>query len=223
MGFAMDADDAQTPAGISWLCSLVADGTASREEGRLLIETFVRQSDFGSVSQELIAHVRDCFAAFLAGEKLLNPAPESGRATPLKVPIPTLDKAFGLVRATRGQPPVDRDTHCVVAMNVLRRLLQGETVEVATELIAADRKNRGLSISSDTQVADSWAAYKVDALIWLRLSRVVLDGKSRDWSPDEQARLSDIYANVPGVALPGETMFEGRHAIPDLSPGVFRE
>jgi|KBSMisStandDraft_5_1062788.scaffolds.fasta_scaffold1770086_1 hypothetical protein len=40
--------------------------------------------------------------------------------------VKTLDKAFGLVRMTRGQPPVDRDIRLATAVQLLDERLKGD-------------------------------------------------------------------------------------------------
>lgn len=202
------------PAQINWLASIVADGTATPDEARELLREFVSQADAGNVSERMIRHMRDCVRAYLQGRKVLLPNSDAGRDKPIDVSIKSMEKAFGLTRVSRGQPRIDRDIHCAAAMEVLERLLTGETLEVASEVVAEDRRENGLPLSSDTQVSDAWAKYKQDALLWLRIARtrdVDLDGKG--WTEQELARLCEIYADVPGIVLPGERAFEGRHAL----------
>ena len=117
-----------------YIASCVADGTAPPEEARRLIVEFVRQADSGKVSATLIGHLADCFRAFLDRKKLLFPALEDGRDKCVGVPIQTLEKAFGLKRVAPGRPRVDDDTLSLVAMEVLERLLRGESLEDASSL-----------------------------------------------------------------------------------------
>ena len=160
----------------------------------------------------MIQHLRDCIAAFLAGKKTLLPAPEAGRNKPTGVPTNKMEKAFGLVRVTSGKPPIARDTLCMVAMEVLERRLLGETFEVARDKVAEHRRANGLQVSSETQVAEAWAAHRTDAIDYFRLYRAF---DHIGWTDFELARLREIYAGVPGAVLPGEKPFTGRRALDD--------
>jgi hypothetical protein len=214
----MQDDEPLGPGTENYIASIVAEGTARPEEARLLLVEFVRQVESGKVSPRMIEHLRDCFAAYLDGKKRILPSRAAGRDTAVSVPVKTLDKAFGLTRISSGQPKVDGDTHSIVAAQVLQRMLAGESVDNAVGNVATDRKERGEQISSDSQVTDSWARFKVDGLNCLRVARAVErlpDGGY--WTKRELALLCEIYADVPGVILPGEKPRQGRHAIPGAS------
>lgn len=195
---------------VHWLSSTVADGTASPDEARSLLVEFVRQAHAGSVSPRMIEHVRDCLDAYLSGRRQLLSNAERGEPKARAVTINDLDKAFGLKRATRGQPAARPEVAQAVAAQVLARLLAGESLESASAAIAEDRKDAKLPISSETQVKDAWAAQKRDALVLLRLSRTTEESV---WSRSELAQLKEIYSDVPGVVLPGEKPFKGRHSL----------
>jgi hypothetical protein len=164
----------------------------------------------------MIEHLRDCFAAYLEAKKQLLPSREAGRDTAVSVPIKTLDKAFGLTRIASGQPKVDSETHGTVAAQVLAEMLAGESETAAICTVAVDRKERGEQVSSESQVRDSWTHFKHDGLLALRIARIE-DGWPNEgyWTNSEIVRLCEIYADVPGVVLPGEKAWHGRHAIPE--------
>jgi hypothetical protein len=193
-----------SPADIHWRASCVADGSAPPESARELIAEFVRQSRSGRIEPRLIEHVSDCFAVFLAGERKLIPSLQAGINCAKPVSIKTLEKAFGLTRVTRGQPAIDEDTQCAVAMEVLDRMLLGDTLEVASEFVARDRWAASLQISSETQVRGAWAKHKMDGLLWLRIYRtsdVSPDGPP--WSAAELTRLAEIFKDEPWYVPPG--------------------
>jgi hypothetical protein len=192
------------PGDIHWRASCVADGTATPDDARELISEFVRQARTGSLEPRLIEHVSDCFAAFLAEEKRLLPAPEAARSGVTPVRVATLEEAFGMIRAMRGRPDPDRDTSCIVAMEVLERMLSGETLEVALEFVAADRRAAALPISSETEVRETWAKYKSDGLLWLRISRLCdIDPSAPRWTPTEMERLTELFGGEPWFVPPG--------------------
>jgi hypothetical protein len=191
------------PGNEIYFASKVADGTASPEEARRLLSEFVRQADVGNVSPHMINHLRACIAAFLDGKKALLPATDTGR--PVGVLIETLEKAFGLTRASSGQPPIDADTLTMVAVGLLRRRLDKESHQDALANVAADRRQRGLPVSSETEIGKAWAKHKHHALAWVRAARASgLDPSGDAWTPEEMERLRKIYARVKGVVLPGD-------------------
>jgi hypothetical protein len=202
---------------IHWRAERVADGTGTPEEARELIAEFVRQARASRLEPRLIEHFSDCFAAFLAGERHLLPVPEAGRFAPTPVPIQSLEKAFGLTRTTRGRPSTDRETRCAVAMAVLGRMLSGETLEVAAEMVASERRQKCLPISSETEVRDAWARHKLDGLLWLRVSRLPeVDKSAAPWAPREVERLTVLFKDVPGFIPPGMSVQDyWRKALPD--------
>lgn len=211
----MSDEESLSPAEISWLASIVADGSAKPDEARRLIQEFVRQARTAAIDPRLIGHLQDCFAAFLTGKKELLPSPEAGRNVSVIVKVKTLEKAFGLTRAMSGQPPIDSDTLCAVAMELLEQRLAGVSHQTALTNVAEDRKQAGLPVSSETEIGKAWTDHKRDALVGLRLFRAVgLDPACPYWTSEEMERLAQIYADVPGIVLPGEKAFEGRHAIP---------
>jgi hypothetical protein len=194
-------DDDLGPGQANWLASVVADGTAKPEEARQLIEAFVRQVDAGKLDPTLVAHVRDCFAAFLAGKKTLHPAASAGRASSVNVRIQTLEKAFGLTRVTRGQPPLDDDVLIEAAAELLEERLAGRSHQDALANVEESRRAAALPAAAQSQIGEAWAAHKRDALVWLRLGRSL---RGEAWTNDEIEQLREIYADVPGVTLPGE-------------------
>jgi len=172
----------------------------------------------------MIGHLCDCIAAYLTGRRTLIPSPEAVRKRASGMAIESLDKAFGLVRPTRGRPSNDPDDERIAATEVLTQLLGGATLEVASESVSERRREAGSPLSSDTQVADAWAKHKVDALTLLRLSRT--DPQSPGWSEAELTRLREIYADtksevpgvlIAGVILPGERQRKGRSDTPENS------
>src|SRR5438093_3111993 len=88
---------------VSYLASIVAEGTATRVEATSLLHEFVRQADANAVTPRMIAHLRDCVSAFLAGKKILLPSLETGRPKSVVVPITSMEKAFGLTRIATGR------------------------------------------------------------------------------------------------------------------------
>ena len=197
-----DESERLGPGQIHFLAWSVADGTATPAEARQLLEEFVHQAGAGPVSPRMLEHFRECVSAFLAGRKTLLPNRETGRDEPSETAISSLDKAFGLIRSQRGQPRADPDTHCEVAMQVLRELLANRTAEQAVGAVADKRKEKELPLASETQVRDAWAECKRDALIWLRASRTLdPDKQAQVWTEPEIARLRQIYADVPGIVL----------------------
>jgi hypothetical protein len=208
--------DRPGPAQLNWLASIVADGSATKEEARALLVEFVKQVDERTgVAPRLLEHLRDCITAYLAGERTILPSPDAGRNESIKVGIDSLDKALGIARVFKGRPPLDRDTRVTAAVELLELRLQGVAHQEALAAVADDRRARGLPITSETEVGAAWADYKRDALVWLRIYRTVDLGESAaGWTDGEMERLKSIYADVPGIVLPGEKPWQGRHAIP---------
>jgi hypothetical protein len=182
------------------IAQCVADGTASREEARRLLEEFVRQVSTGAVSPRMLEHFGECIRAYLVGKKVLEAAPAAGRNRRVGVPVQTLEKAFGLTRIAPGKPRIDDDTLSIVAAAVLDLLLSGSSLEDAAMSVAEDRKARGETVSSETQVRGAWASHKLGGACFLRLGRS-LDGEA--WTPAELARLNEIFYGVQGFVPPG--------------------
>jgi hypothetical protein len=198
-------DDDLGPGGINWLASLVDEGTAKREDAIRLISEFVRQSRSGKIEPRLIEHVRNCFLVFLAGERILV-SWEAGPEKAARVSIGTLDKAFGLTRAAPGRAPMDQDDLREAAMQVLAIRLSdaAASLEQASSDVAEQRKNAGLSVSSDSQVRDAWARYKQDGLLWLRISRLTsVDPSAPAWTEKEMQRLTELFETEPWFVPPG--------------------
>jgi hypothetical protein len=199
-----DESEPLGPGNVVHYAALVANGTADPIDARRLLSEFVRQASTGSVSSHLIEHLRACIAAFLAGKKVLDPAPEAGRVKAVGVPIQTLEKALGLSLVSTGRPPIDANTKTLVAADVLRRRLSNESHQDALASVAKDRKRGRLPVSSATEVGEAWAAYKCEALTWVRLYRASgLDPSGDSWAPEEMKRLRKIYAKVDGAVFPG--------------------
>jgi hypothetical protein len=197
-----DVSESIGPGQIHWLASIVEDGTATPDDARGLLTEFVRQVDAGKVCTRMLQHMRDCTAAFLAGKKTLMPAPRAGRQKPVGVPIPSMEKAFGLKRVTAGAPPIDGDTLAQVAMQVLERRLAGESLEEATGAVAEDRKSKGARVSSESQVRDAWASHQSEGLLMLRMCKAV-EPDSPAWSEQELRRLNELFWGKVWFCPPG--------------------
>ena len=185
------------------IASCVADGTATPEDARRLLQEFVRQAGKGKVSARMIEHFAACIGAYLEGKKRLLPAANAGRLEPLGVPIQTLEKAFGLKRIAPGQPRTDEDTLAEVAMQVLELLLAGDSVQEACGKVADRRKSREEKVSSDSQVLDAWSTHKLQGCVFLRICRVV---EQDPWSPEELRKLNQIFDGIPGAVPAGMTV-----------------
>lgn len=220
-----DEGDRLSPANINYQRWRVAEGTATPDDAERLLREFVRQApamiEFldryardGDQRgwQHLVEHLSACIEARLVGRKVLekqDPADDS-----ITIQTKTLDKAFGLTGARSGPRAIDEDTLGEVAGQVLRELLRGASLEDAAATVGAERKAAGLQVTSESQVRDTWAKHKGDGWISLRLMRILGTEPGGWWTADELARLNEIYWDVPGLARPGERLFEGRIAIP---------
>jgi hypothetical protein len=218
----MDDDPSALGRGnINYYSSLVAEGTATPDDAKRLLVEFVRQAgvDTSRVDPLLIEHLRDCVSVYLSGRRVLPADPRAGRDKPYGVAIKTLEKAFGLTRIASGQPRVDEEVVCFVAADVLAAILSGKSVDEASYTVASARRAKKLPISSESQVIDAWSDHKQDALVYLRISRHARAIESADpsdgrWTDGELERLYEIFADVPGIILPGEKFGEGRHKLP---------
>jgi len=191
---------------INYLASVVADGTATPEEARQLLEEFVRQANTGMVTARMTEHLRDCISAFLVGKKALLPSQEEGRNKVIGVPVATMEKAFGLTRVGPGRVRVDRDTLAQVAKEVLAIRLRDPdaSLERAAAEVADRRKNESLPVSSESQVREAWAKYRAEGLLWLRLSRLrEIDPDGPAWTPEEMVRLTALFDGEPWFVPPG--------------------
>lgn len=200
---------------INYLASVVADGTATQEDARQLLEEFVRQANAGTVTARMTEHLRDCISAFLVGKKVLLPSWEEGRNKTIGVPITTMEKAFGLTRVGPGRVRVDRDTLAEVAKEVLAIRLgdPDASLERAAAKVADRRKNEGLLVSSESQVREAWAKYRADGLLLLRLSRLrELDVEAPAWTAEEIARLAGLFDGEPWFVPPGTDPIEHMEA-----------
>jgi hypothetical protein len=215
------------PGQLHWLASTVEDGTAAPDEARALLEEFVRQVDAGQLTPRMVQHMRDCTAAFLAKKKVLAPAPRAGRQTPVGVPVPSMEKAFGLRRVTSGAPPIDADSLAEVAMEILERRLAGKSFEEATAAVADDRRLRGARVCSDSQVRGAWASHQYDGLLMLRIARAF--ESSHRWSEQEVERLNELFWGKPWFCPPGADAKARQTAIlaevdrADADPGTVNE
>lgn len=97
--------------------------------------------------------------------------------------IKTLDQAFGLERAKAGRPVAPLERQIEIATEVLRHLLNGESLDVA-----AERAKRICGIS-ETQARKYWAANKLSAIVAIRAKRPV---DRYPWTPEETKRLAVI-------------------------------
>jgi len=195
------------------LASVVADGTATPDEARLLLVEFVRQVEVERVSPRMIEHLRDCVRAFLDGRKLLHPAYDAGRDSAVSVRIPTMDKAFGLKRVAAGGPRIDSDTLDEVAMEVLIRRLAGETLEEAAAWVEEDRKARKVPISSDSQIREAWARNQAGGFMLLRVSKIKGVETSPPWTQTEIDRLTTLFRGKLWFTPPGVDAMARMHAI----------
>ena len=196
----MDDTEPLGPGNEQHIAQCVADGTASPEDARRLLVEFVRQADSGRVSPRMLEHFAACVRAYLAGKKDLEQAPEVGRHKRVGVPIQTLEKAFGLTRIASGKPRIDDEILSEVAAAVLDCMLRGESVYSAAMSVAEDRKERGLNVSSDSQVRDAWASHKLEGSTFLRIGRCV---NREPWLPSDLIRLNEIFQGVQGFVPPG--------------------
>ena len=130
-------DEFLTPATIHWYASRVADGTGTREEARELLADFVHRRNKGvDAPSRLLEHLADCLRDFLNSERTLLQAPEVGRPQQMKVPIATLEKAFGLEGVFRGRKLLTEEEAAPIAHAVLRRRFDGATFEEARDAVA---------------------------------------------------------------------------------------
>jgi hypothetical protein len=196
-------------------------------EARQLLEEFVKQADAGKVMPRMLQHMHACVAAYLAGKRTLLPAPKVGRYKPYGVTIATLDKAFGLKRATSGAPPVDDDTLTEVAVQVLQRRIAGASLETASGAVAEYRKEQGLNISSESQVREAWADHQQSAVVLLRIARC-LSGGPDPWTQTEIDRLNELFFGNEWFCPPGADVQARAAAIraeyddPDQSPETLK-
>jgi hypothetical protein len=191
----MDDHEVLSDGTIHWIASTVADGTATPEDARRLLVDFVEQVNRGRVTERTLEHLRDCIAAYLGGEKKILPDTNSGRPLVKVVPVPTLEKAFGLDRPFRGPARLTEDVVDIVAHTVLRYRLGGDTFEQARDRAAADHHK------SPSRVGECWARGKQAAYETERVSRS-MDGES--WTEDDVRRLQKIYAEDSWFSPPGK-------------------
>src|SRR3569832_930481 len=104
--------------------------------------------------------MRDSIAAFLAGKKRISPARQIGRTEPVSVPVKNLDKAFGLIRISTGQPRIDSDTLAEVAAAVLELRLAGEPHLEAVAAVGSERRDDDLPVASETEVGKAWSSHR---------------------------------------------------------------
>ena len=224
----MNDDDADrlSPPNINYFAIEVARGDATPEDAKRLLREFVRQAPvmIGYLSrarggdqrgwQYLVEHMAACVGAYLSGRKTLEKR-DPGDDT-ITIQTKTLDKAFGIVRARAGPPPIDDDTLGEVAGQVLREMLRGASLEGAAHNVGVERKAAGLRLTADTEIRDCWARHKMAGWLSLRLMRIWGIEPGGWWTDAELARLDEIYRDVPGFVRPGERPFEGRKALPPL-------
>jgi hypothetical protein len=195
------------------LAGRVADGTATKDQARKLLTEFVRGYEHGTLPRErLIAHVARCFAVYLNGERRLDPV--QGAKSVRNVAVLTLDQAFGLVRKGRGQPPIDREIRCQVAMSVLIGRIAGRSLESVAQMVAEHRSRNDLPLSTETQVRAAWAACKRDAIESLQARREIAEVA---WTEAEVRCLRKIYHDVSGVVLTSKILSKVRRAAPKKS------
>jgi hypothetical protein len=188
------------------------EGELTRAEAEDLLATFVDQADAGGVAPELFGHVVECVRRYLVSQWAPAP-PSSADAAPR---ASSLDQAFGLVRANAHRPlRPEHETTAIgadIAAEVLHELLAtGRSVQEACAAVSDDRRARKAKPWGRSQIEHYWAANKVMAVALLR------HWNAEHWTKTELDMLAEIYADVPGVVLAGETPFQDRHD-PDRHP-----
>ena len=68
----MDDNEPLGPGNEHHIAQCVADGTASPEEARRLLEEFVRQVGTGAVSPRMLEHFAECIRAYLVGKRFCS-------------------------------------------------------------------------------------------------------------------------------------------------------
>ena len=178
--------DGLSEAGIRGRASQIADGTASLEDATELIAEAARQCASGRVTSEMCQYLADSFQCWISRKRLLNPTLDGNGRSFGHVRVATLDKAFGLQRATSGQPPIDNDTLCEVAAEVWKCVLTGKSPTDAIAIVASQRRRRRQRVTSKRDVAGAWSSHRVDGLRELRLLRSFA---GQGWSQAEVAKL----------------------------------
>src|SRR4029453_12659750 len=135
-------DDGLSEAGIRGRASHITDGTATEEGAVELIAEAARQCASGKVTPQMCEYLAEAFQAWINRKRQLNPTPDGKRRDFANVRVATLDKAFGLQRSTSGQPPIDNETLCEVAIEVWQKILEGESAKDAIAFVASRRRRR---------------------------------------------------------------------------------
>lgn len=164
-----------TQADINQIAFEIREQKAKPEDARRLLRQFCDFYDRDqTIPYVLNMHFRDSFRVYLAGKQ-------------------NLESALGLKRK-KARPKADPKIRTEMATEVLRlRFLEKVTHEDARERVS---KKFGWV---ESIVSEAWKAHKQEALICLRLERVV-DGKP--WNSDEVKRLTKIFGKEPWFISP---------------------
>ena|SRR3569833_302148 len=170
-----------TRATINFIAWDIREGVASPEDARRLLECFCNTfDDRESFPPELLHHLRDAFRAFLDGDK-------------------TIDAALGIARKT-GRPKAAPEIRMQMATEILRLRLDGTSHQEALATVS-ERFGWG-----ETIVAEAWRAHQLDAIVMIRMERHL---ESYPWTPDEVARLDEIFANKSWYLTPEKLKARG--------------
>lgn len=157
-----------TPATIFQIAWEIRDGEADPDDARRLLEHFCECPQH-LLPNSLHEHLRLAFGAYLRGEK-------------------TIDAALGLTKR-KGRPRADQDMRTRMAVEVLRRRMDGVAHQECLELVS-EEYGFGTTI-----VGESWRQFKQTALIVLDLE--CSRRESGNWSPSEKNRLIEIFGSEP--------------------------
>lgn len=159
----------------------IRDGEASQKAARSLLEYFCNVvDDEESIPPELLRHLRDAFSAFLNGKK-------------------SIEAALGIARKT-GRPKADPQIKKKMAGEILRLRLGGTSHQDA---LAAVSEQFGWG---ETIVAKAWKWHQPDALDLIRIER---PRESYPWTPEEVARLNEIFSDRPWYLTPEKLKARG--------------
>lgn len=210
----MDDDaDRLSPANINHFRWEVAQGTATPDDAMRLLREFVRQApamrDYLSHArkgdqqgwQYLVEHMAACITAFVDGRKVLEKLGPADEA--ITIQIKTLDKAFGIVGKQAGRRKIDADEEAMVAAQLLRELLRGESYTDAESTVSRERKRAGLPVTAKTHIREVWKERKADGLLMLRMMRAQDREAGGQWTHQEMVELEKIYRDVASPPLPG--------------------
>ena len=170
-----------SPGQIAHLVSLVRDGTPDPGETQQLLEEFVRCVTASEpVPPAIMEYLGDAFRSYLAD----SPAAGSSRV---------LVQALGLMHKTAGNPGASAERALVIAIEVLRGRMAGQSHESA--LLAAGEKWG----CGKTKASSAWSAHRADALLALRVERAAW---GPDWTQRELTQLRSIFRHTPDLIPP---------------------